>query len=72
MSDVADQMASTIPTDFDINANATIGAGATGGASVFANMVDAFKQALSEVNIILDDEVAGRFVTDTVERVVYN
>jgi hypothetical protein len=34
-------------------------------------MVEAFKQALREVNIVLDDEVAGRFVTDTVERVVY-
>jgi predicted nucleic acid-binding Zn-ribbon protein len=69
MSDVNDQMASAIPTDFDINAKATVGTGA-GGYS-FAHMVDAFKQALKEVSIVLDDEVAGRFVTDTIERVVY-
>lgn len=70
MADVNDQMASAIPTEFDINANATIGTGA-GATNTFANIVEAFKQALKEVSIILDDEVAGRFVTDTVERAVY-
>jgi hypothetical protein len=69
MADVNDQMTSAIPTDFDIKANATVGAGAGGNA--FINLVEAFKQALKEVSIVLDDEVAGRFVTDTVERVVY-
>jgi predicted nucleic acid-binding Zn-ribbon protein len=70
MAGVTDQMASAIPTDFDISANANIGA-STSNINSFANMVEAFKQALREVNIVLDDEVAGRFVTDTVERVVY-
>lgn len=70
MADVTDQMASAVPTNFDINTNVT--AGATSNSNMFDNMVDAFKQALKEVNIVLDDEVAGRFVTDTVERVVYN
>lgn len=70
MADVTDQMASAVPTNFDINTN--VSAGATNTSSMFDNMVDAFKQALKEVNIVLDDEVAGRFVTDTVERVVYN
>ena len=70
MSGVTEQMASAIPTEFDISANATVGTSA--GADTFGNMVEAFKQALKEVNIVLDDEVAGRFVTDTVERVVYN
>ncbi len=71
MADVTNQMASAVPTDFDISANANIGSSAS-NINTFANMVDAFKQALKEVNIILDDEVAGRFVTDTVERAVYN
>lgn len=71
MAGISDQMASAIPTNFDVSATATTG-GAGAGAGTFAGMVDAFKQALKEVNIILDDEVAGRFVTDTVERVVYN
>jgi predicted nucleic acid-binding Zn-ribbon protein len=70
MSDVNDQMASAIPTEFDVSANATVGTGA--GVNTFLNMVEAFKQALKEVSIVLDDEVAGRFVTDTVERVIYN
>lgn len=35
------------------------------------NMVDAFKEALSEMKIVLDDEVAGRFVEDTVARAIY-
>lgn len=69
MSGVTDQMTSAIPTDFDISANATVGTSA--GGNTFGNMVEAFKQALREVNIVLDDEVAGRFVTDTVERAVY-
>lgn len=70
MSGVTEQMTSAIPTNFDIDASVSSGAGAS--TNTFANMVDAFKQALKEVNIILDDEVAGRFVTDTVERVVYS
>lgn len=68
MSDVSDQMAGAIPTDFDISANATVG---TSASNTFVDLVEAFKQALKEVSIVLDDEVAGRFVTDTVERVVY-
>lgn len=69
MSDISDQMTGAVPTDFDIEANANVSTRA--GANTFGNMVEAFKQALREVNIVLDDEVAGRFVTDTVERVVY-
>lgn len=70
MSSVSDQMANAIPTNFDIDAKATV-SGATEKTNNFTDMVEAFKQALKEVNIVLDDEVAGRFVTDTVERVIY-
>ena len=70
MGDVTDQMSSAIPTDFDISANVSGKAVNQGGIS-FASIVEAFKEALKDVNIILDDEVAGRFVTDTVERAVY-
>ena len=72
MSDVTSQMTSAVPTDFDISANVGYNSVNTNGGLNFANMVEAFKQALREVNIVLDDEVAGRFVTDTVERVVYS
>lgn len=70
MSGVTDQMANAVPKNFDIETTTTV-SGAT-GTSRLGEMVEAFKQALKEVNIMLDDEVAGRFVTDTVERVVYN
>ena len=69
MAGVNDQMRDAIPTNFDIEAKATIGAGQQ--ASKLGEMVEAFKQALKEVSITLDDEVAGRFVTETVEKVVY-
>ena len=68
MAGVTEQMAGAIPTDFDIEATAS---GAGTSTNMFATMVDAFKQALKEVNIVLDDEVAGRFVLDTVEKVIY-
>lgn len=38
----------------------------------YYNMVEAFKTALSQMKIELDDEVAGEFVERTVTRVVYN
>ena len=37
----------------------------------FDNMVSAFKEALSEVNIVLNDEVAGEFVDKTVTKLIY-
>jgi len=37
----------------------------------FNDMVSAFKTALSEMKIELDDEVAGKFVEDTVTRAIY-
>lgn len=69
MADVTSQMAEAVPTSFDVNTNTQNGPVQT---TLFADMVDAFKEALKEVNIVLDDEVAGKFVTDTVERVVYS
>ena len=37
-----------------------------------SSMIEAFKTALSQMKIELDDEVAGEFVERTVTRVVYN
>lgn len=37
----------------------------------FNAMVEAFKDALSEMKVVLDDEVAGKFVRDTVEKAIY-
>ena len=36
-----------------------------------ANIVDAIVEALKNVRVVLDDEVAGRFVTKTVTAAIY-
>lgn len=41
-------------------------------ANTYDNMVGAFKEALSEMKIELDDEVAGKFVENTVTRAIYS
>ena len=44
----------------------------TAGNNSFDSMVSAFKQALSEMKIEMDDEEMGKFVDKTVTRLVYN
>ena len=69
MNDVASQMADAIPTNFDIDANVVKGSAKKDSA--YGNMVAAFKQALSEMKIELDSEVAGQFVDKTVSKLIY-
>ena len=49
----------------------SIGSGVYAGAVTSEGMVQAFKEALSEMKIELDDEVAGKFVEKTVARAIY-
>lgn len=70
MANVTSEMQSSIPTSFDTDLN--VGSGSVSGSSNYSSMVDAFKQALSEMKIELDDEVAGRFVETTVANAIYN
>lgn len=72
MADVSADMQGAIPTEFDadINTNMKMATGNT-QMSTYDMMVSAFKQALTEVKVVLDDREMGGFVTDTVERVVY-
>ena len=72
MSDVSSDMASAIPTEFDTNINANVNGSASSSASSYNNMLGAFKQALAEMKIELDDEVAGKFVENTVTNLVYS
>lgn len=51
------------------NTNGSISA--SGGAS-YDSMVDAFKDALSQVKIEMDDEEMGHFVDKTVTKLIYN
>ena len=46
--------------------------GLNSGFNNYNSMIEAFKEALSQMKIELDDEVAGRFVRDTVTRAIYN
>lgn len=70
MANVTSEMQNAIPSSFDTDLN--VGSGSASGSSNYSNMVDAFKQALSEMKIELDDEVAGRFVETTVANAIYN
>ena len=72
MDEVSKEMANAIPTEFDTevstNFNAVSGVSST---STYDMMVSAFKQALTEVKVVMDDREMGGFVTDTITRVVY-
>lgn len=70
MKYVSKQMGDSIPKSFDVDTNLSVN-GARYGSSAYLDMVSAFKQALSEVKIVLDDEVAGEFVDKTVTRMIY-
>ena len=73
MQAVTQQMAGSIPTSFDadmsVNTSASNAGGFGYGASI--DLVDSFKQALAEMKIELDDEVAGKFVNRTVAKAIY-
>ena len=66
MEDVSRMMADSIPTSFDINSPTVNGA-----RYEQLDMISAFKEALSQMKIELDDEVAGKFVENTVSRAIY-
>ena len=68
MKYVSKQMGDSIPKSFDVDTSLNVN-GARYNSSL--DMVSAFKQALSEVKIVLDDEVAGEFVDKTVTRIIY-
>ena len=72
MGDVSKDMANAIPTEFDaeIGTNLNVASGKT-QMSTYDTMVSAFKQALAEVKVVMDDREMGGFVTNTVERVVF-
>ena len=72
MGDVSKDMANAIPTEFDaeIGTNLNVASGKT-QMSTYDTMVSAFKQALTEVKVVMDDREMGGFVTNTVERVVF-
>lgn len=69
MAKVSSEMQGAIPTEFD--ASVTTKLTTNGQASSYDLMVGAFKKALSDMKIVLDEREVGNFVTDTVERQVF-
>ena len=70
MGDINKQMASAIQTDYDFNVNSNISGNSA--SSNYNNMLSAFKDALRDVKVVMNDREFGTFVTDTMERVVYS
>lgn len=69
MQDVTKEMQDAIPTTFDVDASLS---GSGSQAAQMSAMVSAFKEALEDMKIELDDEVAGHFVERTVARAIYS
>ena len=75
MTDVQQEMAGAIPTKFDTTINSKIGNNSyqnVANSGSFDNMVIAFKTALKDVKVIMDEKEMGTFVTNAVEEVVYS
>ena len=70
MADVNEEMANAIPTEFDANISTNLNAG-NYTMSNYDVMVSAFKQALAEVKVVMNNREMGAFVEDTMERVVF-
>ncbi len=68
MSDVANDMVSSIPTEFDTNLNVN----SSSSVSTYDDMVYAFKDALKGVKVVMNDREMGTFVVDTIGKVVYS
>ena len=69
MSDVSADMQRAIPTEFDTSLNVST---ASSHGSNYDYMVNAFKEALKDVRVVMNNREMGAFVVETVERVVYN
>ena len=68
MSDVTAEMAGAVPTSFDASVNMNT---SSSYGSNYDYMVSAFKQALKDVKVVMNNREMGAFVTETMERVVY-
>ena len=69
MKNVTKQMQDSLPTSFETTVST--GTMAQANSTRFEDMVSAFKEALSQVKIEMDDEEMGKFVDKTVTNLVY-
>lgn len=72
MSDVSNVMADSIPTEFDTNINTNYDAISNGNNSLnYDNLVEAFKQALKDTKVVMNNREMGNFIVDTVGSAIY-
>ena len=74
MNEVAQEMENAIPRDFDTTASLTTamsGVSGLGGSITYTDLVNAFKEALTGVDVELDDIKVGKFVKKTVTDAIY-
>mgnify|MGYP000141868642 CR=1 FL=1 len=69
MQGVSTQMQSSIPTKLDLNSS--VNGVKPNGQAQYPDMLSAFKQALGEMTVELDDYEVGKFVNKTVARTIY-
>lgn len=68
MGDVTADMARAIPTEFDASVNMNT---ASSYGSNYDYLVTAFKEALKDVKVVMNNREMGAFIVSTVEREVY-
>jgi len=73
MKNVTQDMQNAIPTSFDTSLDTGInGTTGTMATNTYYDIVEAFKEALSDMDVVMDDEVMGKFIDKTVARTIYS
>lgn len=72
LSNAVQGLKTAIPSDFNANVSTNTSRMAEEAQIANNSLVSQFKQALSEMKIEMDDQEMGRFVDNTVTRLVYN
>ena len=70
MHDITADMQGAIPTEFDTSVNMHTASSSYG--SNYDYLLNAFKEALRDVKVVMNNREMGAFVVDTVERAVYS
>ena len=72
MAEVSEEMQNAVPTDFDMAVNTSYGGSRSAGGFNETAMFAAFKKALTEVKVVMNNREMGAFVENTIERAVYS
>jgi phage-related protein len=72
MKDVSRDMANSIPTEFDANINTNYSTSANNVSNNYDTYLQAFKDALKGVKVVMNNKEMGNFIIDTVETAVYS